>query len=77
MLKLIIVNLSFVLSIQGYTSLPFMNTLFQQMDALLSPSSRSYYACIGESTRAYRSPSSDLLDINNCLNGYGIELDLW
>ncbi|XP_074580565.1 retinoblastoma-related protein-like isoform X1 [Curcuma longa] len=40
-----------------------------KMDALLSPSSRSYYACIGESTRAYRSPSSDLLDINNCLNG--------
>ncbi|WOL12603.1 retinoblastoma-related protein-like [Canna indica] len=39
-----------------------------KMDALLSPSSRSYYACIGESTRAYRSPSSDLTAINNRLN---------
>lgn len=40
------------------------------MDALISPSSRSFYACIGESTHAYRSPSSDLTAINNRLNGY-------
>ncbi|XP_029122241.1 retinoblastoma-related protein isoform X2 [Elaeis guineensis] len=37
-------------------------------DELISPSSRSYYACIGESTHAYRSPSSDLAAINNRLN---------
>ncbi|XP_008797098.2 retinoblastoma-related protein-like isoform X2 [Phoenix dactylifera] len=41
-----------------------------KMDALLSPSSRSYYACIGESTHAYRSPSSDLAAINDRLNSY-------
>ncbi|CAD5177634.1 unnamed protein product [Musa acuminata subsp. malaccensis] len=40
-----------------------------KMDALISPSSRSFYACIGESTHAYRSPSSDLTAINNRLNG--------
>ncbi|KAK1259915.1 Retinoblastoma-related protein [Acorus gramineus] len=37
-------------------------------DILLSPSSRSYYACIGESTHAYQSPSKDLKAINNHLN---------
>ncbi|XP_047090957.1 retinoblastoma-related protein 2-like isoform X2 [Lolium rigidum] len=37
-------------------------------DALLSPSSRSFYACIGESTHAYQSPSTDLAAINNRLN---------
>ncbi|XBH55999.1 hypothetical protein VPH35_077936 [Triticum aestivum] len=37
-------------------------------DALLSPSSRSFYACIGESTHAYQSPSEDLAAVNNCLN---------
>ncbi|XP_044981404.1 retinoblastoma-related protein 2-like isoform X3 [Hordeum vulgare subsp. vulgare] len=37
-------------------------------DALLSPSSRSFYACIGESTHAYQSSSEDLAAINNCLN---------
>ncbi|XP_072980784.1 retinoblastoma-related protein-like [Typha angustifolia] len=42
-----------------------------KMDALLSPSSRSYYACIGESTHAYQSPSKDLAAINNRLNFTG------
>ncbi|XP_010237681.1 retinoblastoma-related protein 2 isoform X2 [Brachypodium distachyon] len=37
-------------------------------DALLSPSSRSFYACIGESTHAFQSPSKDLAAINNRLN---------
>ncbi|KAK1272313.1 Retinoblastoma-related protein [Acorus gramineus] len=40
-----------------------------KMDILLSPSSKSYYACIGESTHAYQSPSKDLTEINNRLNG--------
>lgn len=39
------------------------------MDALNSHSSKSYYACVGESTRAYQSPSKDLTAINNHLNG--------
>ncbi|KAK8484431.1 hypothetical protein V6N11_061793 [Hibiscus sabdariffa] len=39
------------------------------MDALISHSSRSYYACVGESTRAFQSPSKDLTAINNHLNG--------
>ncbi|MQM09087.1 hypothetical protein Taro_041951 [Colocasia esculenta] len=39
-----------------------------KMDALLSPSSKSYYACVGESTHAYQSPSKDLTAINNRLN---------
>ncbi|KAK9133916.1 hypothetical protein Scep_013444 [Stephania cephalantha] len=43
--------------------------LFLQMDALISHSSRSYYACVGESTHAYRSPSKDLTAINDRLNG--------
>ncbi|XP_059633401.1 retinoblastoma-related protein-like [Cornus florida] len=38
-------------------------------DALISHSSRSYYACVGESTHAYQSPSKDLTAINNRLNG--------
>ncbi|XP_065867639.1 retinoblastoma-related protein [Euphorbia lathyris] len=40
-----------------------------KMDALISHSSKSYYACVGESTRAYQSPSKDLAAINNRLNG--------
>ncbi|KAJ6850470.1 retinoblastoma-related protein isoform X1 [Iris pallida] len=40
-----------------------------KMDALLSPSSKSYYACVGESTHAFQSPSKDLTAINNRLNG--------
>ncbi|KAK1375038.1 retinoblastoma-related protein [Heracleum sosnowskyi] len=40
-----------------------------KMDALNSHSSKSYYACVGESTRAYQSPSKDLTAINNHLNG--------
>ncbi|KAJ0263884.1 Retinoblastoma-related protein 1 [Hirschfeldia incana] len=39
-----------------------------KMDALISHSSKSYYACVGESTRAYQSPSKDLSAINNRLN---------
>ena len=45
-----------------------MNCL--QKDALISHSSKSYYACVGESTHAYQSPSKDLTAINNRLNGY-------
>lgn len=40
-----------------------------KMDALISNSSKSYYACVGESTHAYQSPSKDLTAINNRLNG--------
>ncbi|KAG0487487.1 hypothetical protein HPP92_009582 [Vanilla planifolia] len=40
-----------------------------KMDALLAPSSKSYYACVGESTHAFQSPSKDLMVINNRLNG--------
>ncbi|KAH7422326.1 hypothetical protein KP509_12G003800 [Ceratopteris richardii] len=36
---------------------------------VLSPHSRRLYACIGESTHAYQSPSKDLTDINRRLNG--------
>ncbi|KAG8635546.1 retinoblastoma-related protein isoform X2 [Manihot esculenta] len=39
-----------------------------KMDALNSHSSKSYYACVGESTHAYQSPSKDLTAINNRLN---------
>ncbi|KAF0897063.1 hypothetical protein E2562_032386 [Oryza meyeriana var. granulata] len=39
-----------------------------KMDVLLSPSSRSFYACIGESTQAFQSPSKDLAAINSRLN---------
>ncbi|XP_010250475.1 PREDICTED: retinoblastoma-related protein-like [Nelumbo nucifera] len=40
-----------------------------KMDALISNSSKSYYACVGESTHAYQSPSKDLTVINDRLNG--------
>ncbi|KAK4794927.1 hypothetical protein SAY86_012921 [Trapa natans] len=40
-----------------------------KMDASISHSAKSYYACVGESTHAYQSPSKDLADINNRLNG--------
>ncbi|KAK2973821.1 hypothetical protein RJ640_011749, partial [Escallonia rubra] len=40
-----------------------------KMDALITHSSKSYYACVGESTHAYQSPSKDLTAINNRLNG--------
>lgn len=39
-----------------------------KMDALISNGSRSYYACVGESTHAYQSPSKDLTAINDRLN---------
>lgn len=39
-----------------------------KMDALISHSTKSYYACVGESTHAYQSPSKDLSAINNRLN---------
>ncbi|KMZ75895.1 Retinoblastoma-related protein [Zostera marina] len=42
-----------------------------KMDTLLSPSSTSYYAFVGESTHAYQSPSKDLTAINNRLNSHG------
>ncbi|AQK57623.1 retinoblastoma-related protein 2 [Zea mays] len=42
-----------------------------KMDLLLSPSSRSFYACIGEGTHAYQSPSKDLAAINSRLNYNG------
>ncbi|KAJ4821805.1 hypothetical protein Tsubulata_036389 [Turnera subulata] len=40
-----------------------------KMDALISNNTKSYYACVGESTHAYQSPSKDLTAINNRLNG--------
>nr|Q2ABE5.1 RecName: Full=Retinoblastoma-related protein [Camellia sinensis]BAE80326.1 retinoblastoma related protein [Camellia sinensis] len=40
-----------------------------KMDALISNGSKSYYACVGESTHAYQSLSKDLTAINNRLNG--------
>ncbi|KAJ8427463.1 hypothetical protein Cgig2_033093 [Carnegiea gigantea] len=39
-----------------------------KMDALISNGSKSYYACVGESTHAYQSPSKDLTAINDRLN---------
>nr|AAF97520.1 retinoblastoma related protein RBR1 [Zea mays] len=42
-----------------------------KLDLLLSPSSRSFYACIGEGTHAYQSPSKDLAAINSRLNYNG------
>ncbi|KAI4332948.1 hypothetical protein L6164_017814 [Bauhinia variegata] len=39
-----------------------------KMDALILHSSKSYYACVGESTHAYQSPSKDLNAINDRLN---------
>ncbi|KAF6143614.1 hypothetical protein GIB67_012413 [Kingdonia uniflora] len=40
-----------------------------KMEVLISNGSRSYYACVGESTHAYQSPSKDLTAINNRING--------
>lgn len=39
-----------------------------QIDTIMSPHTRSLYACVGESTHAYQSPSKDLTAINNRLN---------
>ncbi|WCJ38683.1 Retinoblastoma-related protein [Euphorbia peplus] len=39
-----------------------------KMDALISHSSKSFYACVGESTRAFQSPSKDLTAINRHLH---------
>ncbi|GAB2234355.1 hypothetical protein Droror1_Dr00003603 [Drosera rotundifolia] len=39
-----------------------------KMDALIWHSPKSYYACVGESTHAYQSPSKDLSAINDRLN---------
>eukprot|EP01018_Ginkgo_biloba_P033472 Gb_14616 [translate_table: standard] len=39
-----------------------------KMESLNSPHSKSLYACIGESTHAYQSPSKDLNVINNHLS---------
>ncbi|KAH7293871.1 hypothetical protein KP509_28G046300 [Ceratopteris richardii] len=40
-----------------------------KIEPLRAPSSRSLYACVGESTHAYESPSKDLSKINNRVNG--------
>nr|GMD72812.1 retinoblastoma-related protein 1 isoform X1 [Ipomoea batatas] len=45
-----------------------------KMDTLISQGSKSYYACVGESTHAYQSPSKDLSAINNRLNAGGRKL---
>lgn len=39
-----------------------------KMESLNSPHSKSFYACVGESTHAFQSPSKDLTAINNHLN---------
>ncbi|KAG0563583.1 hypothetical protein KC19_8G043100 [Ceratodon purpureus] len=39
-----------------------------KVDSIMSPHTRSLYACVGESTQAFQSPSKDLTDINNRLN---------
>lgn len=39
-----------------------------KVDSIMSPHTRSLYACVGESTQAYQSPSKDLTAINNRLN---------
>ncbi|BBN20404.1 protein MpRBR [Marchantia polymorpha subsp. ruderalis] len=39
-----------------------------KMDTIMSPHTRSLYACVGESTHAYQSPSKDLSAINHRLN---------
>uniref|UniRef100_A0A7N0T4Y3 Retinoblastoma-related protein n=1 Tax=Kalanchoe fedtschenkoi TaxID=63787 RepID=A0A7N0T4Y3_KALFE len=38
-------------------------------DVLISQTTKSYYACVGESTSAYQSPSKDLTAINRNLTG--------
>ncbi|XP_073392404.1 retinoblastoma-related protein-like isoform X2 [Physcomitrium patens] len=39
-----------------------------KVEKLMSPRTRTLYACVGESTRDYQSPSKDLTAINNRLN---------
>lgn len=39
-----------------------------KIEPLRPPSSRSLYACVGESTQAFQSPSKDLAEINNRVN---------
>ncbi|KAJ7542452.1 hypothetical protein O6H91_10G107400 [Diphasiastrum complanatum] len=39
-----------------------------KVEALFSPNSKSLYACVGQSTHAFQSPSKDLIAINNQLN---------
>ncbi|KAG8493430.1 hypothetical protein CXB51_010979 [Gossypium anomalum] len=46
-----------------------------KVDAIISHSARSYYACVGESTRAFQSPSKDLTAINNQLNRIKLKFD--
>lgn len=60
----------------GPLFLAFISYFWFQMDALISHSSKSYYACVGESTHAYQSPSKDLTVINNRLNGYVVLLPI-
>lgn len=54
-----------------HLTISFLFCFCLQMDTLISQGSKSYYACVGESTHAYQSPSKDLSAINNRLNaGY-------
>lgn len=57
-------------SVIGFFSCKVDLELLMQMEALISNSSKSYYACVGESTHAFQSPSKDLTAINDHLNGY-------
>lgn len=65
-----------MLKLLGFNTHAVKNFCFHgfQMDALNSHSSKSYYACVGESTHAYQSPSKDLTAINNRLNRYAFLL---
>ncbi|KAI8539083.1 hypothetical protein RHMOL_Rhmol09G0153500 [Rhododendron molle] len=51
--------------VSSFLSLPDMSP--KKVSAVFC--SKSYYACVGESTHAYQSPSKDLTAINNRLNG--------
>lgn len=66
-------------SIFFYETQVYSLVMCVQMEALISHSSKSYYACVGESTHAYQSPSKDLTAINNRLNGYAFlhALNIW
>ena len=47
------------------------------MDVLITNSSKSYYACVGESTHAYQSPSKDLTAINDRLNRHMVDTNAY
>ncbi|CAO2833862.1 unnamed protein product [Amaranthus hypochondriacus] len=48
-----------------------------KMDVLITNSSKSYYACVGESTHAYQSPSKDLTAINDRLNRHMVDMNAY